>query len=142
MARAGTELVDLHQLVQNRELDGEFDGVGEGLRAGLVDPLAAEDLADEGDVEADAEHVEVDEELPRVPRLERIAGREHLDRGLDVNDRDDGFLQREDDELNPFVDVVHGQPHARVGLVAAEGLDGGGHLEDEEVGDDHDEHSA
>ena len=40
-------------------------------------------------------------------------------------------------ELDSFVDVVDFEPHAWILLVAAEGLDGCGNLEDEEVRDDH-----
>lgn len=61
-ASAGAEAVDVHEFVEDDELDGEFDGVGERLGSGFVDPLATVDLADEGDVEDDAEHIEVDEE--------------------------------------------------------------------------------
>ena len=105
-ASAGPEAVDVHELVEDDKFDGELDGVGEGLGAGLVDPFAAVDLAHEGDVEDDAEHVEVDEEFFGVAGFGGVGGEHHFEGGADVDDGDGEFLQGEDDELDPLVDVV------------------------------------
>ena len=123
-------MVDFHEFVQDGEFDGEFDGVGEGLGAGFVDPFAAEHLDDEGDVEAYAEDVEVDEEFSGVACFHGVVGCEHSDCGADVDYGDNEFLEGEDAELDSLVDVVDFEPHAWVDLVAAEGLDCGWYLED------------
>ena len=76
------------------------------MGACLVDPLTAVNLADEGDVQDDAQHIEVNEELLCDAGFGRIVGEEHLERGLDVEYRDGEFLQCENDELDAFVDIV------------------------------------
>ena len=141
-ACAGPQAIDIHELVKDDELDGELDGIGEGLGAGLVDPLATVDLADEGDVERDAQDVEVDEELLGLTGFGRVAGEQHLQGGADVDDGDDGFLKGEDDELDALVHIVHRQEHAGIRSIAAKGENGGRDLEDAEVDDDHDEDTA
>ena len=141
-AGAGAVAVDVHEAVEHDELERELDSVRKGLGGGFVDPVAAVDLDDEDDVEDDAKGVDVDEVFLRVARVGRVAGLEHLVRAADVDDGDDKFLQGEDDELDTFVDVINGEPDARILLVAAKGQDGRRHLEDEEVGDDDDQNQA
>ena len=138
-ASTGSKAVDIHQFVQDHELESELDGVGKRLCARLVHPLAAVDLADKGNVENDAEEIEVDEELLRHTSLGRIVGKKHLEGGSDVEDRNGEFLKGEDDELDAFVDIVDVEKSAGVFLITAKGEDGGGDLEDAEVEDDHDQ---
>lgn len=134
-----SEAVHFHQFIQNDEFDCELDGVGQGLGSRFVDPFAAVDLADEGDVEDDAEHVEVDEEFLRAARFGRVVGQEHLECRTDVEEGYGELLEGEDDKLDTFVDVIDLEPHAWVCLVTSECQDGGRDLEDAEVEDDHDE---
>lgn len=141
-ASAGSQTKHIHQLIEDDELDGELDGVGQGLGAGLVNPLAAVDFAHEGNIERNAEDVEVDEEFLGLASLSRIVGEQHLQRGANVDDGDDQFLEGEDDELNALVHVVDFREHARIRSIAAKGEDGGRDLEDAEVDDDHDENTA
>ena len=131
-----------HEPVEDDELERELDGVRERLGAGLVDPLAAVSLDDKGDVEDDAEHGDEDQEPTRLLGLAADDGLDDLERGADVDDRDDALLHREDDELDALVHAVHLGPVARLGLVAAEGQDRRDDLEDDKVEDDHDEDGA
>lgn len=141
-ACAGPQAINIHELVEDDELDGELDGIGERLGASLVDPLATVDLADEGDVERDAKDVEVDQELLGLTGFGWIAGEQHFQRGADVDDGDDEFLEGEDDELDALIHIIHGQEHAGIRSIAAKGEDGGRDLEDAEVDNDHDEDNA
>ena len=59
-AAAGPGAVHFHDFVEDGEFEGEFDGVGEGLGGFFPEPLVGGDFADDGDVEGDAEDVEVD----------------------------------------------------------------------------------
>ena len=142
VAFPGAETIHVHQLVEDDELDGEFDGVGKRLRARFVDPFARVDFADEGNVEEYAENVQVYEELLRFADFQRIRGEENLERGADVDDGDDEFLQSEDYELDALVNVVDFRPHTRVGLVGAEGQGCGYDLEEDEVCDYHYQNGA
>ena len=140
--RAWTEPVYLHQLVQHHELDRQFDCIRQRLGACLVNPFSTENLTNECNVEAYTEKVKIDEEFLRMACLNGVARAEESDRSMDVDHRDDRFLEGEDDKLNTLIDVVDCEPHARIGLVAAKCLDCGRHLENAEVDNDHCEHCA
>ena len=74
--------------------------------------------------------------------LDGVARAEKIDCGMDVDYRDDRFLDGEDDKLNALVDIVNCKPHARIGLIAAKRLDRGRHLENAEIDNDHCKHCA
>ena len=141
-ARTWAEAINVHELVEDNKLDAELDGVCERLRAGFVDPVSDVDLNDKYHVRDDTQDVEINEQFPRIFRLGRIARLEHSEGGADIDDRDDQLLQGEDDQLNPLIDVVDLQPHARVLLVAPKRQHGGGDLEEQKINDDHGEDEA
>ena len=86
--RARAEAIDVHQLVEDDELDAELDGVGKRLRAGFVHPVAAVDFDHEHDVQDDAQDVEVDQEPLGVLGVGGIGWQEHLTGRPDVDDGD------------------------------------------------------
>lgn len=71
-----------------------------------------------------------------------VARAEEIDCSMDVDYRDDEFLEGEDDKLNALIDIVNCEPQARIGLIATERLDRGRHLENAEVCNDHCKHCA
>ena len=138
-ARTRTETINVHELVENDKFYAKLDGVCERLGAGLVDPVSDIDLDDKNHIQHNTQDVQVDEKFSRSFGFGRIAWLEHFERGTDVYDGDGQLLQGEDDQLNPFVDVVNLQPHSRVLLVAAKRQHRGRDLEEQKIDDDHGE---
>lgn len=112
------------------------------MGACLVDPFSTEDFTDECDVQADTEQVKIYKEFLCMACLNRVAWAEEINRSMNVDHRDDGFLKSEDDKLNTLIDVVNLEPHARIGLIATKCLDCGRHLKNAEVDNDHRKHCA
>ncbi|KAI4139648.1 MAG: hypothetical protein L6R39_006183, partial [Caloplaca ligustica] len=130
------------------------------LRPRLIHPFPAVDFAHERDIQHDAQHIEVNKEAfgdaDVVPSSGGSGGRiisgdgsgergrrkKHPCRGANIQDRNGEFLERENNKLNPFVNIIHPQKYTGIRAVRAERQHRGRDLEGAEIEYDDDEHRS
>lgn len=130
------------QLVQDDELELEFERVDEGVQGTLQGEHVFVVKGREPAVEGDDANLHEHEQPHHAPCVHCVARVEELPRVEDVEARDDGFLQREDGLLHALHDL-HG-PHEGVFVPGYEAKleDDDGRVHEHAVGEDHDEYRA
>ena len=133
----GTHFSEMHQLAQNRILQLQLHAVDEGFQSNMHVEETGILGSDDGSVHEDHGQVD-DEELDEgASVMGARAQAEEADGFAGVDEGEDDFLDGEADQLDALEDVEAAVEELRFIRVDAEFEDGGGHVEDDAVDDDH-----